>query len=105
MAAKIQGTGKVLISYCIDDGWHGKATSPPTRREGIGGIETAEVTYLKNFPGGPVWKVTDTWSLDDQAVNKPYLKQCDAWWETHTSAEGWTLPASATASTTGSPGS
>jgi hypothetical protein len=71
MAAKKQDAGKSLITYCADDGWHGNLASPPTKRAGEGGVGTLEVTYLKDFPGGPVWKVTDLWSLDGPAVNRP----------------------------------
>jgi hypothetical protein len=84
--------GKAQITYCADNGWQGNPAYPPTKRRRTGWIETVEVTYLKNFSGGPVWKVTELWPRREQAVNRPYIKRCDAWWKTHTSTEGWMIP-------------
>jgi hypothetical protein len=103
MATKTEGAGKVLINYCVDDGWQGSPRIPPTRRMRTGGVGSVEVSLLKDFPGGPVWKVTKLWPSDRQAVNKPYVKECVAWWKAHTSTEGWTIPATPATSTTGAP--
>ncbi|MDQ1295252.1 MAG: hypothetical protein QG608_3137 [Actinomycetota bacterium] len=92
MTAKTEGTGRASITYCTDDGWQGKPAVPPTSRMRTGGVETVEVSLLKDFPGGPVWKVTKLWPSDRLTINKPYVKQCTAWWKTHTSTEGWTVP-------------
>jgi len=103
MAARTEGERKALITYCADDGWQGKPAVPPTRRMRTGGVGTVEVSLLSDFPGGPVWKVTQLWPLDRLAVNRPYVKQCTAWWETHTSTGGWTIPTGPATSTTGAP--
>jgi hypothetical protein len=103
MNARMASAEKTQITYCADYGWQGKPAAPPTRHMGTGGIETLEVTYLKDYPGRPIWKVTDYWPLDEDPFNRPYVKQCEAWQATHTSTEGWTIPAAPAMSATGSP--
>jgi hypothetical protein len=91
---------RVSIHQCRDFGWAGTVGDPMTKNWRLSGeVNHLVISRLSHYPDGSRWKVTDFDITGGKNADR-YQKQCKAWAATHTTTEGWTLPAEPTTTPT-----